>query len=303
MLSISQSAARQLDKWVLYTMNRRVPGTFETSYLQPVAFETVLAQTTVNTRKTAVSNLTAPGEHSIWLNTAEGELQCHVRVRLAMDPEAPLVLYHHGFNEIPYYQSWRRLFCRTTPFPAHTVCIQAPYHANWFDPFLKGFASLSSVYQMFAGSVRTMELMQTAFENEGAVYTMAAGVSWGGITSLLYAGLFQRVRATAPMLASPNLAQVLWDIAALFGRPISVSQPALQQLLDFTPYYRRCQSERIFPLLAENDLFFRMESHAEIFGQKSLATIPDGHITGYWRSERLRRHVLDSLAWAEDHPL
>ena len=297
--TIGKSVTRQLDKWVLYSMNRRVPDSLEKSYHHTPTFETILQATTVNRAKTAEYSLSAPGEHDIWLNTPGGELLCHARVRPAVDPQAPLLLYHHGFNEVPYTNSWRRLFSDTLPTSAHCVCVQAPFHSNWLEPMTRGFASLQSVYQIFAGSLRIMELLQSHFERQGAAYTVLAGVSWGGITSVLYQGVFHQARAVVPMLSSPNLAQVMWDIAELFNRPLSVSRPELQELLDFTPYYECCNAERIFPLLAENDLFFRMEKHSAVFDEETLVTIPESHISAFWRVEALRQHVGDVLAWAE----
>jgi hypothetical protein len=54
--------------------------------------------------------------------------------------------------------------------------------------------------------------------------------------------------------------------------------------------------------MGENDLFFRLENHGDIFAQRPVVTIPDGHITGYWKAGRLRQHILDVLEWIEDHP-
>jgi hypothetical protein len=163
---INKSLAQQVDKWVLYTMNRRLPDSFEASYEQSPALETVLAQTSVNLSKTALYQLSAPGEHPVWLDTAQGDLLCHVRVRPAVDPKAPLLLYHHGFNEWPYTNSWRRIFRQPLPVSAHAVCVQAPFHAHWLDPLLKGFVSLQSVYQIFAGSLRIMELLHSHFARQ-----------------------------------------------------------------------------------------------------------------------------------------
>jgi hypothetical protein len=293
---ISKSFSNQLDKWAVQTMNRRLPDSFEHSYMHAQDFESVLAKTAVDLAKTDRHQLVAPGEHPVWIETMDGPLLCHVRVQLAVDPQAPLILYHHGFNETPYTSSWRRIFRSKAPFPAHSVCVQAPYHSNWADPLQKGFASLQSVYQTFAGSLRIMALIQSRFEEQGAEATIAAGVSWGGITSMLYEAMFQRTKAVVPMLSSPNLAQVMWDLAALCDRPVPISEEMLGELFDFTPYYKSCQQDKIFPLMGENDLFFRLENHAELFADRPLITIPEGHITGYWKAGRLRQHLLQVLA-------
>lgn len=301
--TVTETFARQLDKLALYTMNYRLPDSFEDSYQDAPTFEAVLRQTAVNLERTAVYGLYAPGERSIWLNTMNGELLCHAKVRLSLDPQAPLLLYHHGFNESPYYRSWQRLFSHPFPLPVHTVCVQAPFHSSWGEPLTRGFSSVQSVYQIFAGSLRIMELIQSHFETRGAAYTVLAGASWGGITSLLYEGFFQQARAVIPMLSSPDLAQVMWDIATLFERPVAVPRATIKALFDFTPYYRRGNVNRVFPLLAENDLFFRIENHADVFGERPLVTIPDSHVTGFWRLDPLRQHVIDVLEWAENNPL
>ncbi|MEZ4645943.1 MAG: hypothetical protein R3E31_25025 [Chloroflexota bacterium] len=295
--TLSRSFDQLLDKSVLYTLNRRVSDSLERTYRDSLSFAEVLAQTQVNERKTAVYQLSAPGEHPVYLDTPTGEIRCHVRVRLTADPHAPLLLYHHGINELPYTSSWWRIFNRTQ-FPVHNVCVQAPYHDSWMAPFAEGFASLQNIYQMFAGSLRLMELVQTHFEAHGSPYTLLAGVSWGGMTSMLYEGLFQNTRAVVPMLSSPDLAQVIWDIAHMFKRPIPLPLPLMKQYLDFTPIFRRCDPQKVFPVMGENDLFFRMDNHADIFEDAGLQTIATGHITGLWQPLPLRQHlssVLQSL--------
>lgn len=286
------------DKVALHAMNRRIPASLESSYQTALSFEAVLAGTEVNRVKTAVTQLAAPGVHPIWLNTPSGEIECRVKLHLAADPEAPLLIYHHGLGEYPYDSSWRRLsgLRHTPPLPMHRVLIQAPYHANWRDPLDKGFQSLQSIYQMFAGSLRMMELVQEFFTGQGAAYTVVAGVSWGGITSLLYEGIFQRSRAVIPMLSSPNVGQAIWDIAGLVARPLTISYDELLAHLDFTAYYHRIEQADVFPLLGTQDLFFRQEHHAPLFEARPLRLIPGSHISNLWQIKPLRQHLLETLA-------
>ncbi|WP_420640591.1 hypothetical protein [Candidatus Leptofilum sp.] len=294
-MNFRHTMRQQLDKAVLFSLNRRVPDSLESSAAEAPTLEDVLAKTEVDRRQTAVYQLTAPGEHPVTLQTSMGEIHCRVKTRPAVDPNAPLLLFHHGFNEYPYTNSWQRLFPQAVPLPFHTVCIQAPFHHNWLEPVQKGFVSVQSVYQIFAGSLRLMELVQQQFEAEGATYTAAAGVSWGGITSMMYEGVMQQTQAVIPMLASPNLAQVIWDISDLFNRPMQLTQAELRQHLDFTTYYQQCAPNRVFPLLGESDLFFRMENHAELFAERPLVTIPAGHISAMWHTAPMRDHVLSVL--------
>ncbi len=285
-----------LDKFTLAMMNWLIPDTLETTYQTALSFAEVLAQTQVNTKKTAVSQLLAPGTHPIWLHTPTGELCCRVKVRLAVDPQAPLIIYHHGLNEYPPDSSWRRLFAWQPPLPMHHVFIQAPYHDNWTRPLTVGFSSLQHIYQMLAGSLCMMALVQETFEAQGVSVTAVAGVSWGGIASLLYEGIFQCSYAVIPMLASPNIAQAMWDIAELMVRPLTVSKEGLFDRLDFTPIYRRINHDRVYPLLGQQDQFFRWEHHAPLFSGRPLVTVPGSHISNLWRVRPLRQHLLHTLS-------
>ncbi len=293
------------DKVALHAMNRRIPASLENSYRAALSFEAVLAGTEVNGVKTDITQLAAPGIHPIWLNTPSGEIACRVKVHLAADPAAPLLIYHHGLGEYPYDSSWRRLFGNgraTLLPPMHRVLIQAPFHANWREPLDKGFQSLQSIYQMLAGSLRIMELVQDFFTGQGAAYTVVAGVSWGGITSLLYEGAFQRSRAVIPMLSSPNVGQAIWDIAELVARPLTISHNELLAHLDFTAYYQRIEQADVFPLLGRQDLFFRQEHHAPLFGTRPLRLIPGSHISNLWQIKPLRDHLFGVLSEVQLFP-
>ena len=293
--------AIQIDRWAMRSMHLRMPATFRDLHTGTPAFDDILAETAVNERRTPVDSVYAPGVREIWLRSGEETILSHVRVRLSPDPAAPLVIFHHGFSEIPYYNSWRRIFRQMPAFPLSTVCIQAPFHNHWRDPFREAFRSVRRVYQTFAGSLRLIELVQKQFEANGAAYTVLAGVSWGGVTSMLYAGEFGGVRAVAPMLSSPNLAQVIRDGAALVGEDLPIATAELDDLLDFTP---RCgfDSSRVFPLLGQTDFFFSPERHADRFANKPVI-IPRAHVSTLYGVRPLREHIYSVIEWAEMNPL
>jgi hypothetical protein len=299
MVSITDTFAQTLDKLALAGLNRRLPKTFETSYVENTSLEDIFAETRVVMPMGEVDKVRADlfsgGYHPLFLETAQGLVRAGISVTRAEEQDAPLLLYHHGFSEYPWDKNSSRLFGDPGSFQAHIVRIQAPYHTNWADPLRKGFASLSSVYQMLAGSLRLMEFSHSYFQEHGAPYTVAAGVSWGGITSILYQATCEQARAVIPLLSSPNLAQVILDTAELFNRSISVEPAKIQEALDFTPYYERCQAGSVFPVLAEKDLFFRLENHLDLFAAASLVTVPESHITGCWRVGTLREHILGVL--------
>jgi hypothetical protein len=301
--AIKKRVTQQFDRLVLHILSRGMPDSFEQGDLSGPTLQEVVEQTRVKRRKTVLNNLVAPGEHPVWLETPLGEMRCLVKVRLAVLPDAPLLLYHHGLAEMPYTSTWERLLPKSSPFPAHSTAVQAPYHNSITEPLVSGFSSTQHIYQMFAGSLRVYELLQEQFEANGAAYTVTGGLSWGGITSLLYEALFQRARATIPMFASPNLAQVLADGAELIGRPLPLPREKLDEYFDFTPAYEQCDKDRVFPVMGEDDLFFRFDRHAVIYSQERLLAVPSAHVGAMWRSRRqIHRHVVEILDWAARHP-
>mgnify|MGYP001794315316 CR=1 FL=1 len=299
----SKTVFQSIDKLVLYTMNMRVSNALQETMDHAPTLAAVLADTEICREKTADYAFYNLGQHPIWVTSRGEEIPCRVRIAPAPRPDAPLMIYHHGIGEMPYYNSWWRLFSSKQFQNVHRVCVQAPYHDNFADPFEKGFASVEQIYKMFAGSLRITEFIQSYFEEHGAGYTVVGGVSWGGITSVIYESLFQNTQAIIPMFSSPNLAQVMWDLAEMFKRPLSIEREQIDHLLDFTTYYNRCDPARVFPLLGENDLFFRYDHHADIFADAGVQCISRGHITGSWSSRPLRRHITDVLLQAHELPL
>ena len=302
-MSVRVKIGQQVDWMTLYVMNRRISDNGAARFECPVTLQDVLAQTHVIEDETPLYQVTAPGEHKIRLATRMGDIECAVTVRPAAEASAPLLLYHHGLAEYPYTSTWNRLLPQKLSIPAHTVAVQAPYHTNIADPIRIGFSSTEHLYQMLAVSLRIMQYVQEQFARQGAAFTVVSGVSWGGITSLLYEGLFGATRATVPLFASPKLSQVIWDAAQMFGRDLPVSRDELDALLDFTPIYEHIDRRQVFPVLAEHDLFFRLENHAPLYDEESLVTLPLSHVGAMWFSNgAVRDQVFKALDWATDHP-
>ncbi len=292
-----------MDRLALLALSRGMHDSFDQESSSSLTLEEIVDQTRVNRQRSNLYNLLAPGMHAVWLDTPLGEIRCLVKVRLAIQPTAPLLLYHHGIAEIPFTSTWYRILPKSAPFPAHAVAVQAPYHNSIRESVTTGFASVNHVYQMFAGSLRVYELMQDQFENNGAAFTVASGFSWGGITSLLYEGLFGKARATVPLFASPNLAQVIFDSADVTRRPLPVSREVLDAYFDFTPLYRRSDVRRIFPVIGEDDLFFRYDRHAMIYSSDTLQVVKGAHVgAAYYLRRQLRGHLLEIIRWAEKQP-
>lgn len=299
---VLDTLATSLDRLVIYSMYRRLPLSFRSSVDGAPEWQTVLAETSVDEQRTPAYSVLAPGKRPIWLRSLGESLCCHVHVRLHPNPTAPLLIYQHGLSEWPYDRSWHALLGHPLTSAAHHVLIQAPYHSNWREPFAEGFASLQRVYQTLAGSLRMMALVRQQFQAAGAAYSVLAGVSWGGVTSLLYAGEFGDVRAVVPLLASPDVAQVIWDGAELCHTDPDVSRAELDAILDFTPQATAYDMNRVFPLLGESDLFFPPDKHAAAF-EREPVVVPRGHVLNPAGMRPLRQHVHDVVVWAANNPL
>ena len=137
-----------------------------------------------------------------------------------------------------------------------------------------------------------MQVMQDLFEQEGASTTILAGISWGGITSVLYEGTFQRSKAVITMLSSPRLSQAMQGIAGMFARDTAVSWDQMEPLLDFTSFYEKCDATKLYPLMGTYDLFFPMDKHATVYAERPLTKVNGGHITTMWQASILRDHIL-----------
>lgn len=292
--------AQQIDRIALTYMNHNLPASFEPSYHHAPTLESVLANTQVYQAPVTPTDLSRPGQYHVLIETTTGILPTRFKLQPAIRPDAPLILFHHGFNELPYDSSWQRVFRPGQNYrDCHLACVQTLFHNHWADPLKQGFATLESVYQMFATSLRLMAYLQDHFEAQGSPYTAAVGYSWGGVTSLLYQGLYGRAKAVAPLFAGPDLGQVLLDIATMFNRIIQVPPDTISELLDFTPYYHACDPTCVFPLLGEHDVYFRLPHHQASFNQ-SAKTISSSHITGMWNPPAIRQHLDSVLAWCNN---
>jgi hypothetical protein len=293
--SVRVSLSRQLDHLVQSGFSYRVPSTFEETYQDAPPFEHVLDTTRVGFPLVPEMGLLEEREYRFWLHTEVGRIHTRMRVLPAKRPDAPLLVYHHGFFEVPYHVRAQAFFRPRAPFDAHIVMLQAPYHRRLLQPLDLGFQNLHHLYQMVAGSVRMMQMVVDHYLALGTPYAVASGMSLGGIISLTYQGLFGRSRAVVPILSSPNFAQLLWDLSRQTNRPVAIPLEDIEERLDFQRYYQHLDLARVFPLMGENDRFFRHGSHSTIFDQCDVTTIRSSHVSGMWHRRETREHVIRVL--------
>lgn len=290
--AVRSALSMRLDHLVQSGFSYRVPQTFEETYRQAPPFEHVLDTTEVGLPLLPEMGLLLEREYRFWLHTEVGRIHTRLRVLPAARHDAPLLVYHHGFFEVPYHARAQAFFRPREPFDAHIVILQAPFHRRPLQPLDMGFQNLHHLYQMVAGSVRMMQMVVDHYLALGTPYAVASGMSLGGIIALTYEGFFGKPRAVIPILSSPNFAQLLWDLSRQTNRPMGIPLEEIEARLNFSHYYTHINPERVFPLMGVNDRFFRHGSHATIFDQSDVTTIRSSHVSGMWHRRETREHII-----------
>jgi hypothetical protein len=242
--------------------------------------------------------LTTARHYTLTAHSLAGDLTAGFQVRPGPTPELPLLVYHHGIGEMPYDKSFRGIFPRRVPIPAHLVAVRAPFHRTWLD-LIPGLATLHTFLALCAVSVRLIESLRCLFVARGAQGCLVAGTSLGGFLSLIHHLTYGSATAYVPLLAGPDIAHVM--LASHFQRflaPQALAHPAhMQALLDFREPFAASHTQRVFPLLARYDLDMLYAHHAACYTASDVpvVTIERGHITGSLAFTALRTHLLTCL--------
>lgn len=243
-------------------------------------------------------SLNTARHYTLTARTLAGEFAAGFQVRLGARPELPLLVYHHGIGEMPYDKSFRGIFPRRLPIPAHLVAVRAPFHRTWLD-LIPGLATLHTFLALCAVSVRLIESLRCLFVARGAQGCLVAGTSLGGFLSLIHHLTYGSAQAYVPLLAGPDIAHVM--LSSHFQRllaPQALAHAAhIQTLLDFRQAFAATPTQRVFPLLARYDLDMLYAHHATCYADSGVpvVTIDRGHLTGSLAFAALRTHLLTCL--------
>lgn len=242
--------------------------------------------------------LTSQRHYTLTAHSCVGELETGFQVRLGPQPELPVVVYHHGIAEMPYYKSFLGIFRPRLPIEAHLVAVRAPFHRSWLT-LLTGLTTLSHFLAMCAVSVKLIEAVRHMMIDRGAQGSLVAGTSLGGFITLMHHLAYGTADRYVPLLAGPDLAHVM--LATHYRRflaPQALVQPDhIQSLLDFRQAFQTRDTSRILPLLARYDLDMPYAHYYPSYDAKGVpvVTIKRGHITGSLAFAALRTHILTCL--------
>ena len=283
-----------IDHLVLKGLNHQIQDSFADSYPQaePLPYYIDACEVYFGVEQgQLIDLLTMPGVHQVpvTLETPLGLVSSQLKVIPAAEPDAPLVLCHHGLGQRPMDFVARHMVEKPIGRSAHIVSIQAPYHFGLRDPFSIGFSTVAHLNQMMAGSVAIMAAVEAALTPQSI---MVVGLSLGGIVGLLYQGHYGSAQAVVPVCASPDLAQVLIDQITRFRRDVQVSQELIRERLDFTAACLPASRKEVFPILADLDLFFRYDHHRGVYGDRPVLTLKNQtHITAPRNHRPIHNHI------------
>ena len=279
---------------VLKAMELGLPDSFEASYAEaePLDYYLEASEVRFGLEGRQWANLLAtPADHHIpvTLRTPLGLVSSRLKLTPAQRSAAPIIFCHHGLGQRPFDFVGRYFVRPILTGEAHIISLQAPFHWRMRDPIQTGFSSLAHLHQMLAGSVVIMEALRQALP---PAPLLTVGLSLGGIITLLHQGYYGGAAAVVPVCASPDMAQVLLDQAARFGRTLTIDPAELRARLDFSELCLLPEDDSIFPVLAEADLFFGYEHHRGVYGDRPVLTLPNhSHISGPRDRARIQRHI------------
>jgi hypothetical protein len=281
-----------IDRLHVAITSRIVPAVFRRGFESPPLPEHLAAV------QLQLPPLTAARHYTLTAHTLAGELEAGFQVRLGPRPDLPVLVYHHGIGEMPYDKSFRGIFRRRAPIPAHLVAVRAPYHRSWLD-LVPALATLDNFLALCAVSVILIESLRRLFVARGSQGCLVAGTSLGGFLSLIHHLTYGTADGYVPLLAGPDIAHVM--LATHFQRFLAPAARAhaacLQALLDFRQALQTSPTRRVFPLLARHDLDMLYAHHAASYAASGIpvVTIERGHITGALAFAAIRMHLLTCL--------
>jgi hypothetical protein len=284
-----------VDRLYIAFMSRLIPPVFRNGSTSPPLRDHVAAV------EVQLPTLVGDQRYALTAGTMVGGLPAGFRVRLGSRRELPVLIYHHGLGEIPYDQTFRRIFPRRTPIDAHLVVVRAPFHGSYID-CSRGLATLSQFMAMCAVSVTLIEAVRLAFVERGARGCVVAGISLGGFVALLHHLTYGSASCYAPQLAGPDLAHTLLSTPCRRFLQAQVgAQPGdLPARLDFRAAFRASDTQHILPLLGRYDLWMPFAYHDAEYSARGVPVTPidRGHMTGSWAFSALRAHLLAGLRLA-----
>lgn len=124
-----------------------------------------------------------------------------------------------------------------------------------------------------------------------------AGTSLGGFVANRHCLHYNSADVYVPLLAGAALGDVFIDSVYSKGlsRVAKANAETVKALLNFDRDFATAPRDNVFPLLARYDQIVLYDRQRRCYGNRPVATLNRGHVTGALAHAELRRHVLQHL--------
>lgn len=147
---------------------------------------------------------------------------------------------------------------------------------------------------MLSASVSVAEYLIRYFKQRVNGTVALAGISLGGWVTNLHRAYFNTADVYIPIMAGADVGDVF--IRSVYGRladrRVREQPDSVNKTLNFAEEFKQVRDDNVYPLLARYDQYIRYDVQKSCFGNRDIAVIENGHITGALNSDALREHIM-----------
>lgn len=246
-----------------------------------------------------VASPTIKGEgfYRVRISYEQLDLEAGFRIAQWVGESYPTIIYHHGAAEGSYDRSFKSILARKmTMIKANIIGIQAIFnHSN--REFMESIGTLSNYVLLLSSSTALIEHIIRKLTPPGSGKYIVTGTSLGGFITNLHACFFNSADVYLPLLAGARLGDVFTHSAysLVTSSKIQNCPEKIHKVLNFDQKFRKCNQEKIFPVLGKYDQIIIYDVHKQDFLEKNIKTIPYGHASGATKFDFLRAHILEHV--------
>lgn len=255
-----------------------------------------------------LATLDTEGAQELTAATPAGDLQPEYLVYRWVDESAPTLIYHHGSGEYPFtfsrasFNSFYHLFGRAdSDIRANLIVLRGVFHDRNPFGYLRAMGDLANFVGLMAASTELVEALTARLHAMGCPRVVVSGGSLGGLVTNLHRAHYGSAEAYAPLLAGCRLGEIFLTSAhrKLTSDAALDSAAQVRETLDFEADFTAAGGPECRPLLARHDRVIELDEQRTCYHGLPLRVIDKGHVTGFFATNALRRHVLRTL-WDAD---
>lgn len=196
------------------------------------------------------------------------------------DPEKPSVVFHHGAGTIDY-EKQRGIVIGKNFEGYNTFSIKAQHHSSRRDFFENCVDSFLHLQLTIGGSVLALEWIIRYHQERSSEPIVATGISMGGVIASLHFLLFDSADMYFPIVAYPNVGEMLLGRAYRFGldrRDQRIMNRSFTESFDFQDNkLNDSNRQRIFPILASYDWYVDLQKATKFWEGYTVEKVGTGH--------------------------